>query len=594
MSGNTKDINLSNKLLNNALINQSERNNTVASNIPKFSTFDKSFRHTTSFDSGFCIPILMQEVYPSDMYEIDTNTLIQMSAQSSTPWTNINYDINFFFVPWDQLDREFKQLMGENNSYGYSNTEIEFPKLLFNNDLKYTESDVGSYFGIPINTSFNGDWIQLYPFLAYGKIWNEWYRDQNLQDSIDISTVFNNTRSINSSSYSNDMSFYESIIFGKGLAPSSKLADYFTTCLPYQQKGQPVTINSLPLDSLRIDSLSIQNSTDAPLQPYLAYRGNGQPFTTSTALVTGYNSGQNLTYIDAYNTFSSVSNKSGPINYKLETSPTTGAISYTGSGNDAYTITDLRYSIVTQHLLENLALCGSRYIEQLQSIWGIRIDPKSINRTEHIGGINESLIYNNVMQTSQTTNQSQLGKIASNLYNSIGCPKISYAAEQHGYIIGIATCRTQINNGGQGLSKLFKRENMYDLFNPMFNGISEQPVYNYELFYKSGAVNENNETFGFNEPFVETKFNWDNATGFFSLRSNTSLFSQYLFGVKYDDTPILSSEWIKYDPNIIGNSLYNFGEETKEFYHQFIAQFTFQIKYTTKQPLFNSPRVYGI
>lgn len=161
------------KQISNSLLNESERNDTIVSTIPNYSTFDKSFQQGTTFDSGKAIPILLQECYPGDIYEINTNTLLRLSAQSSTPLTNINYDINFFFIPYSQIDKEFHQLMGENNDYGYSDTQISFPKLNFDNTFTYNENDLANYFNIPINKNFSNTTIQIYPFLAYGKVWNE-------------------------------------------------------------------------------------------------------------------------------------------------------------------------------------------------------------------------------------------------------------------------------------------------------------------------------------------------------------------------------------------------------------------------------------
>lgn len=560
--------------INNSLVNQNERNNTMTSYIPKKSTFDKSFQQATTFNSGKLIPVLLQECYPGDIYEIDTNALIRLSAQASTPFMNINYDINYFFIPFSQIDKEFHQLMGENNEYGYSDTEINFPQLNYDTDFRYFENDLANYFNIPINKNFNGDKINLYPFLAYGKVWNEWYRDQNLQGNIDITSWNTITRELNVSKYREiaEGDFYSKIIFGKELAPTSKLPSYFTTNLPYQQKGLPISLGKT-ITNLIVDNDTNKTNLFSPTW----FNGN------STI-------GENGHFLKAVKDGTQLKNATAPETYIGKAN-----IALKASGNIiAPTINELRYSIVSQHLLENWALCGSRYVEQLKSIWGIEIDPKQINRTELIGGINDSLEFTNVVQTSETTNNSPLGNISSNLYNSVNSGNISYAATQHGYILGVMTCRTRINNGGQGMPKLFKYKSFLDLFNPIFNGIGEQPTKSEEIYYNDSNKEKNKLTFGFNEPFLNTKYNIDNANGFFSLNSHTTLFPIFLFGEKYDDTPMFNDHWMRYNENIIGSTLFNVSENTKQFYHQFISIFTFKIKYTTAQPLFNSPRVYGI
>nr|WEW54516.1 MAG: major capsid protein [Microvirus Sku211] len=576
----------------NMLVNQSQRADTVVTNVSGMSTFDKSFQKGTTFDSGKLIPILCQEVYPSDTYDIDTNALLRLSAQKSTPFMNINYDVNYFFVPFDQIDPNFKNVMGENESYGFNDTNLEFPKLDLTSakngsiSFQYDENDLGNYLDIPIHTELIGDedGLMLYPYLAYGKIANDWYRDQNLQDNIDVTSCFNATRTILAKDYNKELDYKSTIIYGKGLAPASKLPSYYTTNLPYQQKGNPIPLGNF--NSLTLNPLTIRNAQHPETLDLFSpkwYADNGTPYNYTRALQT--------TSAGDTGSFTGGSGSPNHMNLALKTEAATGVFS-----GAAYNITDIREAIVYQHLLENFALCGSRYVEQLKSIWGIEIDPKAIKRTELIGGYNDSLVYNNVAQTSASTETSRQGNIVTNLYNSIDTPHISYTASQHGYIIGILVVRSAINNGGQGMPKMFRHKDYLDLFNPLFNGISEQPTRNEELYYNATHKEKNKDTFGFNEPFIWTKYNRDTSNGFLSLKSKQSLFPAFLFGEKYTDEsqPELTAAWMIYNPNIIGNTLYDVSPNTKEFYHQFISLITFNIRYTTKQPLFNSPRVYGI
>ncbi len=708
-----KNVDYKQQVTNNKLLNENERNNTTLSKIANYSTFDKSFQLATSFDSGKCVPVLMQEVYPGDIYKIDTNALVRLSAPASTPMMSLNYDLNFFFVPYDEIDPQFKELMGENPSYGYSDTLLNFPKLkgsqgqdinevnwvqssnlktveaqdveqdeerIITNPAwtwKYDENDLANYLGVPIhsnlvsmidgnsgvpNTNIGDKFYQslnLYPFLAYGKIWNDWYRDQNLQDSIDISSCFNSSRSLtyfesdnSKPNFIKQKKYNQSIIYGVGLAPSSKLPDLFTTCLPYQQKGEPLQLVAggnvsarLRLNNLVLDPMNIVNGTTTLVsQSEGDFKGFNPMWwfksgSTSNTIYKGISGVRNPNNSQIENgnyaiqmsnisvnandiggstrkgnsrffTSSDTNINNERVSYlwlqtpRVELTPT-GSVDITNSNPNGgvFTIHDLRNSLVYQHLLENWALCGSRYVEQLKSIWGIEIDPKNINRSELIGGTNETLKWNMVQQTSSSTTSSPLGNLASNLYNSVDCNGIEYAASQHGIIMGILTIRSKINYGGQGLPKIFDYKNMYDLWNPMFNGISEQPIKMKELTLEL-KPNDANKTFGFQEPFIHTKMNIDTSSGFMSIHSRQSLFSLFLFGSRYSDsttsngnnvkTKSINEQFITYDPNLIGNSLYNVSNNTKQFYHQFIALFTHNIQYTTKQPLYNSPRVYGI
>lgn len=538
-----RNVDYKQQATNNKLLNENERNNTTLSKIANYSTFDKSFQVATSFDSGKCVPVLMQEVYPGDIYKIDTNALVRLSAPASTPMMSLNYDLNFFFVPYDEIDPQFKELMGENPSYGYADTLLNFPKLkgsqgqdinevnwvqssnlktveaqdveqdeeriITNSNWtwKYDENDLANYLGVPIhsnlvsmidgnsgvpNTNIGDKFYQslnLYPFLAYGKIWNDWYRDQNLQDSIDISSCFNSSRSLtyfeaenSKPDYIKQKNYKQSIIYGVGLAPSSKLPDLFTTCLPYQQKGEPLQLTAggsvsarLHLNNLVLDPMNIVNGTTTlsnqlsqdfkgfnPMWWFKSgssssfiYKGVNGNYPSGGPITNG-NWNIQMSNVSTYGS-ESANSKSGNTRFynntdqnvnnervaylwlqtpRVELTPT-GTVDITNSNPNGgvFTIHDLRNSLVYQHLLENWALCGSRYVEQLKSIWGIEIDPKNINRSELIGGTNETLKWNMVQQTSSSTTNSPLGNLASNLYNSVDCSGIEYAASQHGIIM---------------------------------------------------------------------------------------------------------------------------------------------------------------
>lgn len=713
---------------NNKLVNESERNDTTLTRMSHYSTFDKSFQHATTFNAGKCIPILCQEVYPGDMYKIDTESLIRLSAPASTPMMDLNYDVNYFFVPYDQIDPQWKQVMGENDNYGPNQSMPNFPllvgptgqydiaKVQTNNSLFYSleqeqeqeeqetpevrgvsdwmtyeENDLATYFGVPMHKPICGikgilnngssayfyQPLNMYPFLAYGKIWNDWYRDQNVQNSIDITSCFNasRTKQYPAGQYNTLINNYNAgIIYGLGLAPASKLPDIFTTCLPYQQKGTPLPIadiSGLKIDTtLTMPQLNVINRDPSTIDgisdgvPTMFNINKG--FIVPNWYVSNEDTGSNRIYNITRGTYGFKSNySSGGMgssgNYAIQASPissnnfyesasfadsykgnsrfytasdtnpnnsrvawlnlvTEGGAQYSStynpnvisnsvSGNALFNITDLRNAIVYQHLLENWALCGSRYVEQLKSIWGVSIDPKAIKRTELIGGTNQSLKWNIVQQTSTTTNNSPLGSMASNLYNSLSNPTINYAAEQHGLIMAILTVRSKINYGGQGLPILFDKRKGLDLWNPLFNGISEQPFKSKYLNFQTSNSNpwmasSMEKTFGFQEPFIDTKMNVDTASGFMSLNSKTSLFPLFLFGQKFDGgtssnqsfvgSKTINDTFMVYDPNIIGNTLYQYNNSTTQFYHQFIGLFTHKIQYSTKQPLFNSPRVQGI
>lgn len=600
---NYKDLQIQQQQTQTEIMNQDTRNNTILTETKPYSVFRKDKQTLTSFDSGKLIPILIQECNPGDIYTIDTKAIIRMSAPSSTPFMNIEYDINWFFVPYSILDPEFKNVMGENLSYeNPTQNDIKFPLLTANTPNQtflYNENDFANYLDFPQNVKVsdlinltlkpsNIDGINLYPFLAYGKVWNDWYKYQAYESDIDISSVFNTTRSIDINDYSDSMDFKETIKYGKGLAPVFKLNDYFTSILPYRQLGQVMDLNTLSLSSLKIKELPIINNANFKLRPQIYTRGaNGDTDHIVGDVAIGAD------YFGGLSTITTNRNDYGVQAFLgLSTAATGENVIYSDS-NQPYTIHMFRESLANQHYNEILALCGSRYVEQLKSIWGIEVNDLEIQRSEYIGGFSDTLIFNNQAQTSNSiengNNYQLLGNnISSSIYNGVYSPeKIKYASTQHGLIIGFITIRTSINYGSQGLPKIFFKNDSYDLYNPYFDNISEQPIYNFELSVETSGTTTP-KTLGYNEPWLEYKYNINSANGYMSLNSKTSLFPLFAFGSKIHINTTIK-DLVKYDPNIIGNTLFNVSQQTKQFYHQFIASFTFLIEYSSQMSQFDKP-----
>ncbi len=595
-------INSQTKLNNTSLINQTERSNTILVNTSQLSTFDKSFDKAMTFNSGKVVPILIQQMEPGDTINIKTNTQIRLSNMLTNPLSTINYDVNYFFVPWDYLDPLNKEFFGERKekrTNEYSIDKIKNPKLTSqaSGDLSiiYDENDLGGYLGLPINKRI--DVIRnIKPFLAYGKIWNEWYRDQNYQDSIDITSVFGkSTRELIYNPSINN-SFLTSIIQGKKLAPSNKLPDYFTSILPSPQLGQAVTID-LSKITLQMPSIPIMNNLNAKfasdfVQPAIWDGASQKPLRQGAQLGVRGGSGNDGGFM-AYKAGTFGTNENQAL-FAFQTRPQQVESNVSGG----ISISKMREALTYQHLLERLSLTGSRYIEQLKSLYGVEIDVKILQRSELVGGFNDNLIFSSVVQTSASTNNDLLGKLGTNLNNTIQEDNsIQYSASLHGYIVGLMTCRTPINYGGQGFPEMFDEEDSLDVHNPLFNGISEQPVKRKRLYYEHFdlGAKSNDEILGYNEPFQHLKQNYSTSCGYLSLNSNVSIFKYYLYGQKYTKDTIINNEFMEYDPNIIGNTLFKVNDshsiDKNEFYHQFIASFYFDIKYTTQQPLFNSPGV---
>ena len=685
-------------LNSNKITNSNVRNNTISTTPPKYSVFDKSFQQGTTFNSGQLIPILLQEVYPGDIYEVSANLLIRMSALISTPFMNVNLDINYFFVPYSFIDPNWEEVIGSvsnlatngsqmldiNNLVDIPRLDLKYLNAYSNSTLaisfQYTENDLANYFNIPIKTKYvdNSNSIQtgtlgtlyndpntsfgfnIYPFLAYGKVWNDWYRNENYSGEVDITSVlspdiernggkyiteklkndplfsdFNWDSNTSSGSYDNismnDYRLKKMNCLGFGLLPTTNFRDYFTSCLPYQQKVVDYNLNIGTVSNLTTNSLIFDpNKGYRLLEAYTINNNYGNNIVGSEHNKFAY--GSNVSNAPQSRMLKTSGSVDGTTYVELgDTPPTTNnynafatnipnKVNFDITPNIEFDLNEFRNSLVIQHLFETFAICGSRYVEQLNSIWGVEIDPKEIKRSEFLGGKNFNLIFNNTQQTSSNVNINNsnyqlLGSsITSSLYNSVTHEKIKLHASQHGLLLGVLTARTNINYGGQGLPKMFLYKNFLDFYNPKFNGISDQPVESLELIFSTdntngnyGTLNQyllrqktngvNGRIYGYNEPFLHLKNNINNANGFLSINSSASLFSQFLFGKQYrpNNMNILTvfdnSQNYLYDPNIIQNTIFQVNNGNNQFYHQFISLITFDIKYISKQPLYSHPGV---
>lgn len=585
----------------NNILNKNERLATNLVDDKPSSVFDKSFRHLTTFNSGYLTPIFCDEVYPGDIMKIDTSTLIRLSTPAAATMENPVYDIAFYFVPYRILWDNFKALMGENKSAGYQKTITRAPIIDYisgsplANDTKYNENDLASYLGFPINKSFyNADMaINALWFKAYGKIWNDYYRDQNLQSEIDITNNNNNDANVKFKDYYNS-SYNKSIQVGKGLAPVSRLADYFSTCLPWAQKGQPITIDTLPLKNLQVNL-----KRDLPVKHANVDSSNNE----FLSILRNYNSAGNVLPNGRYSYLSGGVNTS--INGTTSDTLTSNVYSkmyapasswkdianITSTDNVPFSINDLRLSLAFQHMLELDARGGTRYTEYLLNHFGIQATDARLDRAEYIGGFRSNINISNVVQSSTGPSSSPLGVLGGVSVSSDVSPRsVNYAATEHGIIMGFIIVRPQVNYS-QGLDRKFTRIEKFDYYDPLLANIGEQPVYKYELYLdapESSGPTTNHQIFGYNEAWADLRYSNNKMSGYMSVNSTLSLASLYSYTENYANAPTLNPEWMISDPNIIGRTLL-LNTDKIEYIHQFLGDFYFNYTATRKMPVFSVP-----
>jgi len=565
----------------NTIFNKDERLNTTVSNTDiQTSTFDMSFRHLTSFDSGKLVPIFTEEALPGDIFNITTSTLIKMSSPQAPTMESAIYDVSFFFVPNRIIYPFWKEFQGENKSSGFQPDYKTLPVVVLYNTDKYTADDLAAYIGIPQNVPLNAgvegisDGIFQFsalPFKAYIEIWNQFYRDQNLQAEIDNTNNNKPTENVDAINYWNQP-YNKSLQVGQKLAPTSKLPDYFTTCLPYQQKGAPVKIPLGDYAPISNGILGTQKSNF--IQPNI-YNANQELNTENSVLST--NNGR----LTGSTNTGQEPNREMWLNMVADLSQVQNL-----------TVTDLRLYITLQQIRELDARSGTRYIEILKSHWGIEISEETVQRPEYIGGFRGNININTVVQNSSSVNNSPLGNTGGVSISNMTQPNaVNYAVKEHGIIWGLITLRPQINYS-QGIPRWLTRIVKEDFYDPIYANISEQPVYKQELF-ANGELNGNQDIFGYQEAWADYRHTQNKLSGYLSVNNPTSLSTLYSYTEKYTTHPTLSGLWMEANKNIIGNTLLLNGD-ILEYTHQFLADFYFDLKITRRLPMYSIPGIEKI
>lgn len=554
---NFKNYTLNSNKSANQTTKKNDEVNSVAVEEREHSLLDLSYSHKTTFNVGDVVPIFQLEAFPGDNFSIDVNTLLKMSIPNAPTMDSPRYDINFFFVPWKQVFPKFSEIIGTEYSGGSPEPAETIPTIQYGNNSSFGVNDLASHMEIPINVDMSkiGFNISALPFRAYIKICDEWYRDENLVSEID----YTNNQDINNATVdaSNYWNTSNNMQVGQGLFKSARLRDYFASCLPFIQKGEIPTISTITPQALQ----NMFNDVSISQIPVVDSQGN-----------------TNISFTFGEQT--------------LHTQNATNKLNFNGNGLGNITITELRNAIVQQHQNELDARAGTRYYEKLLSYWGVSVNPLEINRTEFLGGWHNQININNVVQSAPQTSSANtpLGTLGALSITTGQLPKtIRYSVSQYGIILGLITVRTNITYS-QGLPKLFTKVNNWDFYNPTFNGISEQPIYKYELYLSENASN-NMAIFGYNQPFADLKYKPNVASGYLSCNATDTYYNFYTYQDNLSSTPTLSNQWITYPRNALENTLLMNSSNQSENINDFLADFYYDVKVSRKIPAYSIPGV---
>ena len=471
--------------------------------IPR-SQFNRSFGHKTTFDAGWLVPIYADEALPGDTFNLKMTAFARMATPLHPIMDNLYLETFFFFTPnrlvWDNWER-FNGAQDDPDDP----TDYTVP-----HSQVYTVG-VGStsdHFGIPIgdNRFHSMLWHR-----AYNLIWNEWFRDQNLQDSLTVEK--GETTVVAMGNYTN-------------MARRGKRHDYFTSCLPWPQKGEQV---SLPLGTV---APIVPDTTDNSSWPTFSELGQSTP-TWGLQQQGGANA--NVIALTTAGAGSSVLVWADP---KLEADL---------SAATAATINDLRQAFQVQKLLERDARGGTRYTEIIKAHFGVTSPDARLQRPEYLGGGSTPVNISPIAQTSETgtSPQGNLAAIGTAHVSGHGFQK---SFTEHGVIIGLACVRADLTYQ-QGLERQFSRQGRYDFYWPALAHLGEQAVLNKEIFYGTAGDPVDQEVFGYQERYAEYRYKPSLVTGQFRSDASVSLDVWHL-ALDFASLPVLNSQFIQEDPPV--------------------------------------------
>lgn len=499
------------------------------------SRFDRSFSHKTSFNVGQVIPFFVEEVLPGDTFDVQTSKVFRMPSLITPIMDNLYIDTYYFFVPNRLVWEHWREFCGENTQSAWiPSVEYSIPQLTAPSG-GWKDGTLADYLGIP--TGVGNLSVSALPFRAYALIMNEWFRDENLTDPLDIPVTDAAVAGVNTGNYITDVA--------KGGLPfvASKYHDYFTSCLPAPQKGPDVTI---PVSS-GADLPVVTKNKVVPSPGNISLSGRGPTeIVVNPASVTYGNvglraSGSNRYLISSEDEYLDVYNNSNVGNGGFV--PTNLWAVDSGAVSSA-TINQLRLAFQVQKFYEKQARGGTRYIEILKSHFGVTSPDARLQFPEYLGGDRLPVIINQVLQQSATiegstpqgtpTGQSLTTDVHSDFRKSF---------VEHGFIIGLVVARYD-HTYQQGLERFWSRQDKFDYYWPVFANIGEQAVLNKEIYAQ--GTSEDDEVFGYQEAWADYRYKPSRVSGAMRSSAPQSLDVWHL-GDDYDSLPALSDSWIRED-----------------------------------------------
>lgn len=545
-------------------------------NVPQMHTsrtrFNRDQTILTTFDSGKLIPFFVDEVLPGDTFQVDTSAIIRMTTPKYPVMDDAFIDFYYFYCPNRILWDNFKQFMGEVDETPWMPKKTyKVPTIVVQGSKSSgpIEESILDYMGVP--TKIKQDFeINALPIRAYIKIWNEYFRDQNIENTAVLRTGDQKEYYADDKNATVETTLKYANTGGRCL-PVNRFHDYFSSCLPYPQRGPEVAV---PLTGNAPVALRSSNEYNIPYGTLEFVLGKTQ-----------------------------ASNAAGSLNYTAN--PVSGKKQLLYGGTDkangeigngyvyadlssvnATTINELRNAIAVQQYYEAMARGGSRYREQVQALWDVTISDKTAQIPEYLGGGRYRVGMNQIVQTSgqQGENDTPIGETGAMSVTPINESSFTKSFEEHGFVIGVM-CVRHSRTYQQGLERFWSRADRLDYYVPQFANLGEQPVKKKEIMMTGTATDE--ETFGYQEAWADYRMKPNRVSGL--MRSNaTGTLDFWHYADNYPTVPTLSQEWMAEGKKEIARTLIVQNEP------QFFGAIRVANKTTRCMPLYSVPGLYKL